>query len=272
MAAWRLAATVWAASDLLVDPSSAPSPSLSQHFWKAHSSDIAPEAVGTWHRGSKSAKGPSRIFRRNLATILHRVDVPRSHGCHLLENFATISQPTSVNIRLYLLTNRRCLYNEPSSRQYHYFPHGVLTCSGTEDEDTLHYPYTSRSKSAYVLSFAVLMFCSYRVAMLCFSFLDIQTLRSLLSCRLLWGSMTGGAAFRTTRWQVDCCDGGGVYPPFPFPGPMIGYTGSWDERAETCRLCIEQKFPFCARRIISPSKMFMPTCVVITCPCLSVIC
>ena len=31
---------------------------------------------------------------------------------------STISQPKSVNIRLYLLTNRRCLSNDSSSRQY----------------------------------------------------------------------------------------------------------------------------------------------------------
>lgn len=49
----------------------------------------------------------------------------------------------------------------------------------------------------------------------------------------------------------NCCGGvggggGGVYSPFPASGADdLVIRVSWDEKAETCRLCIEQKFPFC---------------------------
>jgi hypothetical protein len=55
-----------------------------------------------------------------------------------------------------------------------------------------------------------------------------------------------------TRRQVNCSDGGGgggwcLFSLSLLPGPMIWLYGfSWDEKAEMCRLCIEQKFPFCA--------------------------
>ena len=68
-----------------------------------------------------------------------------------LANPAPISQPNSVNIRPYLLTNRRCFSNDSSSRQYHKFPHGVLSCSGTEDEDTFALPLYLSLELCYVL-------------------------------------------------------------------------------------------------------------------------
>ena len=39
---------------------------------------------------------------------------------------------------------------------------------------------------------------------------------------------------------------GGVYSPFPASGADdLVIRVSWDEKAEMCRLCTEQKFPFC---------------------------
>jgi hypothetical protein len=113
-------------------------------------------------RGLMPDKGASRLTGRNFLRPHYTAWMCHDSRPTPLANLAAISQPNSVNIRQYLLTNRRCLSNESSSRQYHYFPHGVLSCSGTEDEDTLHYPYTSRSKSAM----------SYRSAILLISFLS----------------------------------------------------------------------------------------------------
>jgi hypothetical protein len=126
-----------------------------------------------------------------------------------LANLATISQPNSVNTRLYLLTNRRCLFNDSSSRQHHYFPHGVLSCSGTEDEDTLHYPYTSRSKSAmsYPLCYpSIFLFLSRCFFLLCFALLllgypNAQNLCFLLSAPC-WGSMMGGRFYVLGTYRI----------------------------------------------------------------------
>jgi hypothetical protein len=57
------------------------------------------------------------------------------------------------------------------------------------------------------------------------------------------------------RATVAMVVGGGVHPPslpLPFSGAddLVTRGFQWDERAETCRLCIEQKFPFCARRMM----------------------
>jgi hypothetical protein len=54
----------------------------------------------------------------------------------------------------------------------------------------------------------------------------------------------------TSAGELLCDGGGGGWCLFSLsllPGPMIWLYGfSWDEKAEMCRLCIEQKFPFCA--------------------------
>ena len=65
--------------------------------------------------------------------------------------------------------------------------------------------------------------------------------------------MNGGGSRVPIDASVACnCrdgDGGGgcgVYSPFPTSGADDLVTRvSWDEKAEMCRLCIEQKFPFC---------------------------
>lgn len=73
--------------------------------------------------------------------------------------------------------------------------------------------------------------------------------------------MNGGGGSRARDCRVSercvggcnyCCDGDGdgdgvgVYSPFPASGADdLVIRVSWDEKAEMCRLCIEQKFPFC---------------------------
>lgn len=41
-----------------------------------------------------------------------------------------------------------------------------------------------------------------------------------------------------------------IIPPPPFSGADDWLNGLWDERAETCRLCIEQKISFLRMSIV----------------------
>jgi hypothetical protein len=104
------------------------------------------------------------------------------------------------------------------------------------------------------------------LALLCFALTWIsKRSESLFSfVGSLLGFDDGGEVLRARDLQdperyVDagrnCCDGGGggVYSPFPRfrDRSMIWLYGvlHGDEKAEMCRLCIEQKFPFCAARL-----------------------
>jgi hypothetical protein len=59
--------------------------------------------------------------------------------------------------------------------------------------------------------------------------------------------------------------GGGVYSPFPASGANdLVVRVSWDEKAEMCRLCIEQKFPFC----VIVKTLCLVECFVTGCFCL----
>lgn len=196
MAVWRLAATVWVASDLLVSPPFAPSPYPPQPFWN-QIPVTALEAASLRYRGSKPDKGASRLTGRNFLRPHHTAWMCHDSRPTPPANLATISQTNSVNIRLYLLTNRRCLFNDSSSRQYHKFPHGVLSCSGTEDEDTFALPLYLSLELCYVLPLCYpCCFLFYRVAFFVLAFAVTWISKRSDLCLFLstsaWGSMKGG--------------------------------------------------------------------------------
>lgn len=150
------------------------------------------EAAGLWHRGSKPDKGASRLTGRNFLRPHHTAWMCHDSRPTPFANLATISQPNSVNIRLYLLTNRRCLFNDSSSRQYHNFPHGVLSFSGTEDEDTFALPLYLSLELCYVLPLCY-PFALFFIALLCFLFCFAVTWISKRSdlCLFFVGSYFG---------------------------------------------------------------------------------
>lgn len=109
--------------------------------------------------------------------------------------------------------------------------------------------------------FAVVLF-SFSIALLSFAFALTWISKRSDLCYFFVGSCSWGF---DERWRFTCardcrvpidasvaCNcrdgdgGGGVYSPFPASGADDLVTRvSWDEKAEMCRLCIEQKFPFC---------------------------
>ena len=149
------------------------------------------------HRGPKPDKGASRLTGREFLRPHHTAWMCHDPLPTPLANLATIS----VNIRLYLLTNRRCLFNDSSSRQYHNFPHGVLSCFGTEDEDTFALPLYLSLEICYVLPLCypfVSFFFLSRCFVFCFALLLLGYPNAQIFvyfCRLLfWGSINGGGS------------------------------------------------------------------------------
>jgi hypothetical protein len=157
----------------------------------------APEAAGLQHRGSKSDKDTSRLTGRTfLATTSHRMDVPRftaDASCKSLQP----SPNSSPLIFDYTSLRTAGASNDSSSRQYPLLSSRRSLLFRNRRRRHIALPLYLSLEICYVLPdlLSLLFSFFYRVAylallllLLC-SYLDIQTLRSLLFFvgPLLWG-------------------------------------------------------------------------------------
>ena len=215
----------------------------------------APEAASLRHRGPKPDKGASRLTGREFLRPHHTAWMCHDPRPTPLANLATIS----VNIRLYLLTNRRCLFNDSSSRQYPQLSSRRSLLFRNRRRRHIALPLYLSLEICYVLPdlLSLLFSFFYRVAffLLCFCFCFALTWiskRSDLSlflsgscwrsdergkvyvlgafCRVPKRYASAGELFRWWRWWRLV-----FILPFPASGAdEFGYTGSHGTKRRRC--------------------------------------